>query len=84
MTRTGRQETSNDRALAQKVCEFIEVLNPTYIMVENVCGYQKSNSYEQIIDRLNNRGYYWDAQIVNSADHGVPTHILYFNILGGT
>ncbi|NJQ96736.1 MAG: DNA cytosine methyltransferase [Hydrococcus sp. CSU_1_8] len=68
----GREETSNDRSLAQKICEFIKVLNPKYIFIENVRGYQNSNSYQQLIAQLGHQNYYWDAQVVNSADYGVP------------
>ncbi len=70
--KVGRIETDNDRALAAKICEFITNLYPEEILIENVRGYRQSESYATIIDRLTTLGYYWDAQIFNFADFGVP------------
>lgn len=84
----GRQEQDSDRALAFKIVEFIQVLNPKAIMIENVRGYQNSQSYQIITSALLYRRstatslsspssliphpYYWDAQVLNAADFGVP------------
>jgi DNA (cytosine-5)-methyltransferase 1 len=70
--KVGRIETDNDRALADKICEFITILYPEEILIENVRGYRQSESYATIIDRLTTLGYYWDAQVFNFADFGVP------------
>lgn len=70
--KVGRVETDNDRALATKVCEFITILHPEEILIENVRGYRHSESYVTIVDRLTTLGYYWDAQVLNFADFGVP------------
>jgi DNA (cytosine-5)-methyltransferase 1 len=70
--KVGRTETDNDRALATKICEFITTLYPEEILIENVRGYRQSESYATIIDRLTTLGYYWDAQVFNFADFGVP------------
>jgi len=70
--KVGRVETDNDRALADKICEFITTLYPEEILIENVRGYRQSESYATIIDRLTTLGYYWDAQVFNFADFGVP------------
>ena len=72
MANANRGETENDRALAAKICEFIQVLNPQFIMIENVEGYRSSNSYQQLINQLDQSNYHWDWQILNSADFGVP------------
>jgi DNA (cytosine-5)-methyltransferase 1 len=70
--KVGRIETDNDRALAAKICEFITTLYPEEILIENVRGYRQSESYATIVDRLTTLGYYWDAQVFNFADFGVP------------
>lgn len=70
--KVGRIETDNDRALADKICEFVTTLYPEEILIENVRGYRQSESYATIIDRLTTLGYYWDAQVFNFADFGVP------------
>ncbi len=70
--KVGRIETDNDRALADKICEFITTLYPEEILIENVRGYRQSESYATIIDRLTILGYCWDAQVFNFADFGVP------------
>jgi DNA (cytosine-5)-methyltransferase 1 len=70
--KVGRIETDNDRALAAKICEFITTLYPEEILIENVRGYRQSESYATIIDQITTLGYYWDAQVFNFADFGVP------------
>lgn len=65
-------ETELDIALAEKVCEFIRYHTPKLFTLENVMGYRKSKSYALIINTLSQLGYMYDAQILNSANMGVP------------
>jgi DNA (cytosine-5)-methyltransferase 1 len=70
--KTNRRETPTDIALSTKTCDFITVLDPDSILIENVPGYRNSTSYLQLIATLTARRYYWDEQVVNAADYGVP------------
>lgn len=66
-------ETEQDIALAKKNVEFIEVLRPKIVTVENVWGYVRSESYRMLAEVLNK--YYfmgWDANHLDAADFGVP------------
>jgi DNA (cytosine-5)-methyltransferase 1 len=66
------KETENDIALARKIVEFIEVLQPRIVTLENVYGYRNSCSWRLIETALHNLGYQYDYWHVNFADYGVP------------
>lgn len=70
--KTNGHETENDIALAQSVCNFIEVLQPAIFTLENVQAYDKSESYRLIVETLNRLGYGFNHWILNAADYGVP------------
>ena len=70
--KTNAQETEDDIALAQKVADFIAVLQPPVFILENVQGYAKSKSLKLIENKLYELGYWIDRQVLNSADYGVP------------
>lgn len=70
--KTNAQETENDIALAQKVADFISVLQPSVFILENVQGYAKSKSLQLIENTLYELGYWVDRQVLNAADFGVP------------
>lgn len=72
VARQGREETSNDLALAQAVAHFIEVLQPPVFTLENVWGYRKSKGWDTIGSMLSQIGYWYDLAHVNAADFGVP------------
>lgn len=72
MAKMNRHETENDIALAQSVCNFIEVLQPAIFTLENVQAYDKSESYRLIVETLNRLGYGFNHWILNAADYGVP------------
>lgn len=66
------KETVNDLALADKICEFIIELLPTFFTLENVYQYRKSKSWQRIAKTLLNHGYQFNYWHVNMADYGVP------------
>jgi DNA-cytosine methyltransferase len=72
VAKTGREETAHDIAMADKVAEFIRVLRPRFVTIENVPQYAKAQSYKRILDSLAEMGYFYDAQVLNAADYGVP------------
>lgn len=72
VAKVGAEETEHDIALADKVAEFITVLRPRLVTIENVPAYVKSKSYKRILKALSDCGYMYDAQVLNSADFGVP------------
>lgn len=72
VAKAGRSETAHDIALAEKAAEFIRVLSPRSITVENVTAYRNSRSYQIILKAITDGGYMYDAEILNSADYGVP------------
>lgn len=72
VAKTGGVETAHDLAMAQRVAEFVTVLQPPVFTLENVQAYKKSRSWHIINAALNNAGYWLNIEIVNSADMGVP------------
>jgi DNA (cytosine-5)-methyltransferase 1 len=65
-------ETALDIALASKVADIVVTLRPKYFTLENVPGYAKSESFQNIIRRIAKAGYWFRWQTLNSADFGVP------------
>lgn len=65
-------ETENDLALAYKMVEFVHVMQPAVISVENVYGYRKSESWQILLVGLNANGYAFDFWHLNAANYGVP------------
>lgn len=72
VAKNGAHETPHDIALADKITKFIEALHPRWFTLENVMGYRKSQSFALITAQLTRMGYFWDWEICNSADFGVP------------
>ncbi len=70
--KVGAEETANDIALAQAICEHIIYHRPKFYTLENVYGYRKSKSWMMIADTLNRHGYQFNYWHVNFADYGVP------------
>lgn len=66
------EETENDIALAQAVCDWIVYNRPRFYTLENVYGYRKSKSWAMIADTLHRHGYLFNYWHVNMADYGVP------------
>ncbi len=65
-------EAQLDIDCAQKVAEFIQVLQPKHFTLENVEAYRKSKSFHLIVEMLHKLGYFCNWQVLNAADFGVP------------
>lgn len=69
---TGGVEGDNDIQTALAVVRCIEQTTPRVFTLENVGAYQHSKSYKLICRALDLAGYMWHAEVLNSADFGVP------------
>ena len=65
-------ETPLDTALGEKVGEFIRVLRPHLVTIENVWGYRGSRAFAAILRALDESGYLYDVAHVDASDYGVP------------
>lgn len=72
VAKAGGEETANDIALAQKVIDFVDTLNPTIFTLENVWAYRNSKSWRMIENTLYGAGYWLDIEHINTADFAVP------------
>lgn len=72
--RLKRSLTRCDAEVGTVVCRYIEVLQPSFVFIENVRGYAQSQSLQAIMDTLYNEGYWFDVALVDAADFGVPQH----------
>lgn len=70
--KTGGAEGDNDIQTALAVVRCIEQTMPRVFTLENVGAYQHSKSYRLICRALDLAGYMWHAEVLNSADFGVP------------
>jgi site-specific DNA-cytosine methylase len=57
---------------AEAIAAIIRYQRPRAILIENVIQYRKSRSVEILRKCLAECGYWWDENILNSADYGVP------------
>lgn len=67
-----RGESPLDIAMGEKTSEFIQVLLPDRFTLENVQQYMKFEAFKGILRTLDENGYFYDYQVVNAADFGVP------------
>ncbi|TVM02308.1 MAG: hypothetical protein CV087_09775 [Candidatus Brocadia sp. WS118] len=84
VAKSNRSETDLDIAMAEKVAEFIRVLQPEFFTLENVRGYASGflpskaknklvcKSFGLILAELEKSGYKVDYQVVDAANFGVP------------
>lgn len=70
--RRGDLEDHRDKDAGLLCIPFIEVLKPKWIVLENVPGYAKSSSFEEILNCLRQLNYFHHWKVINAADHGVP------------
>lgn len=70
--KTGGVEGDNDIQTALAVVRCLEETRPRVFTLENVGAYQHSKSYRLICRALDLAGYMWHAEMLNSADFGVP------------
>lgn len=74
-TSRGRRKSLPKRADADVgifVLEYVRVLMPKLILLENVPDYQKTEYFQKIVTGLKELGYNLSYQIINCADYGVP------------
>lgn len=70
--KTGRAEGESDIASALAVVRCLEQTSPRVFTLENVGEYQHGEAYRLICAELSRVGYMWHAEVLNSADFGVP------------
>ena len=71
--RRGFEDTNG--TLFFEIARFASVLKPKYLFLENVKGlisHDKGNTFETIIESLDELGYDVEWQVLNSKDFGVP------------
>lgn len=66
------QEGAREIALAWKCAEYLMYARPKYYSLENVQGYEGSESLGIILRTLGALGYGRSYHVLNSADYGVP------------
>lgn len=54
------------------VLPYLRAWRPPFVFVENVEGYKRARSFKAIIHELAELGYWYDVQVLNAADFGVP------------
>lgn len=72
LAKTNGMEGDTDLRSAEAVCRFLRDCTPRAFTLENVPRYRTSASYRRICDTLTDLGYMWHAELLNSADFGVP------------
>ncbi len=60
------------RETAFQVLRYARILKPRWIVIENVVSMRNWHRYNDLISGLEDLGYYVNAQVLNSADFGVP------------
>lgn len=66
------KEGESDLTSAAAVVRCLEATQPRVFTLENVGAYQHSQAFRLIVQWLNHNGYMWHAEVLNSADVGVP------------
>jgi len=84
-TRQGKQEASKD-ARARSFLHILDLFEqmetpPTYILIENVKGFEESDTRQRLVNVLQTRGYHFKEFLVSPADFGVPNSRLRFYLL---
>lgn len=67
-----KREAPDDKAMGEKIAQFIDVMTPKVFTLENVYGYRNFEAFQIIVNALNRNGYMYHYENVNSADFGVP------------
>lgn len=68
----GKREAAEDKAMGEKIAQFIDVMTPRVFTLENVYGYRNFEAFQIILGALSRNGYMYHYENVNSADFGVP------------
>jgi DNA (cytosine-5)-methyltransferase 1 len=72
--RRGDIPDHKDKDAGLYCCDYIAILSPRWVILENVPGYSKSLTFEKILQSLIRNGYRYHWLILDAADHGVPQH----------
>jgi site-specific DNA-cytosine methylase len=67
-------EVELDKETAKSTADFINVVKPRVVTIENVKGYKDSEAMKIITQALDKNGYTWDADVYNAADFGGYTN----------
>lgn len=67
-----RGEKELDILTARKTCEYIRKKRPAKVTIENVSQYRYFRAYREIIECLDECGYWHNAEILHAEDFGVP------------
>lgn len=67
-----RGEQQLDIETAKATAEYIRRKLPRAVTIENVMQYRQFEAYRLIIKTLDECGYWYNAEVLNSADFGVP------------
>lgn len=70
--KTGRREGAVEVACAEASADYVRCFRPAFVSLENVPGYRGSESLRRFIAALEECGYAWSADVLNSADYGTP------------
>lgn len=68
----GTKEAPEDVEMGQKIAQFIDVMTPRIVTIENVYAYRNFKAFKIICNALDRGGYWWDFDNLNAADYGVP------------
>ena len=68
----GTKEAPEDVEMGQKIAQFIDVMTPRIVTIENVYAYRNFKAFKMICNALSRNGYMWDFDNLNAADYGVP------------
>ena len=60
------------RETAFQVTRFAKLLEPRWLVIENVVSMRNWFRYQELLEELEELGYKTNAQVLNSADFGVP------------
>jgi DNA (cytosine-5)-methyltransferase 1 len=68
----GTKEAPLDIAMGEKAAQFIDVLKPRVVTLENVWFYRNFKAFKIICAVLSRGGYMWDFEHLNAANFAVP------------
>jgi DNA (cytosine-5)-methyltransferase 1 len=62
----------DDAEVGLCILDYVRILRPRFVFIENVEGWKRSHSFKAIFHGLHECGYWVDVQVLNAADFGVP------------
>lgn len=70
--RRGDIPDHKDKDAGLYCCDYIAILSPRWVVLENVPGYSRSSTFETILRSLIDCGYRYHWLILDAADYGIP------------